>query len=491
VSLFATVCLLAVVAPTAEIRIEVTPDKGTLAAATDGRLLLFLAPIKGEGSSKGDLFRRIHVSEAVTIAGTDANGLAVGKMATMDGKALCYPHERLSRVPAGKYRAQVVFDHTRDIRLPHAPGNLVSEPREIEWDPAKATTLRFTLSRAIGELREPASDSVRYLRLKSAKLSKFWGRDITLRAGVRLPWGWKPDGKETYPLRVHIGGFGTRYTAVHFLPAPGEKDPRFLTLVLDGAGPLGDPYQVNSANHGPWGDALVEELIPYVEKTFRGNGKRVTDGGSTGGWVSFALQVFYPETFHGCWSHCPDPVDFRDFQLMDLYRDTNAYVNRRGFERASRRNLLGDTDYTVRPEVLIERVLGREDRWELSGRDWGSWNATFGPRGKDGLPVPLWDGPTGKIDRDVLDHWRRYDLRLHLETNWKTLAPKLRGKIHIFVGDADEYFLNNAVERLNAFLEKAKPAYEGRIEFARRKGHNWRALTERQMLQEMEKAVTR
>ncbi|MFQ3594054.1 MAG: hypothetical protein SNJ82_12815, partial [Gemmataceae bacterium] len=281
-SMVAAICWLVVFFPTAGVRIEVTPDQGTLPKSTDGRILLFLAPVE----SKGDLFRRIHVSQAGIIAGCDAQGLREGQTAFMRGNALCSPHERLSRVPAGKYRAQVLFDHSRDIRLPHAEGNLVSEPREISFDPSKDEIHRFRLSRVLPELREPANESIRYVRLRSAKLSRFWSRDIFLRAGVRLPWGWRANGTESYPVRVHIGGFGTRYTAVNFLSPMGARDPQFITLVLDGAGPLGDPYQVNSANHGPWGDAIVEELIPYIEKQFRGNGKRVTDGSSTGGWVS-------------------------------------------------------------------------------------------------------------------------------------------------------------------------------------------------------------
>ena len=175
-------------------------------------------------------------------------------------------------------------------------------------------------------------------------------------------------------------------------------------------------------------------------------------------------------------------------QLIDLYRDENAYVNRFGFERPSKRTLAGDTEYTMRHEVLLERVVARGGKWELSGRDWASWNAAFGPRGKDGLPVPLWD-EKGKIDRKTAEQWRKHDLRDKLEKEWKTLGPKLRGKLRIWVGDADDYFLNEAVYRLEAFLERAKPAYEGRIAFGARKGHSWRGITQEKMLEEMAAAV--
>src|SRR5437660_4176116 len=209
---------------------------------------------------------------------------------------------------------------------------------------------------------------------------------------------------------------------------------------LDGPAPYGDPYQVNSANNRPYGDAVTRELIPHVEKKFRGVGRpyaRVLDGTSTGGWVSLALQVFYPDFFNGAWSYAPDPVDFRAYELINIYKDDNAYVNRHGFERPSKRNVWGDTIYNVRHECQVENVLGRGNRWWVSGKDWCAWNAVFGPRGSDGLPKPLWDGKTGAIDRSVTEHWQKYDLRLVLTRNWKEIGPQLKGKLHICVGDAD------------------------------------------------------
>jgi Putative esterase len=273
-----------------------------------------------------------------------------------------------------------------------------------------------------------------------------------------------------------------------------DATPRMILLFLDGAGPLGDPYQVNSANNGPYGDAVVRELIPYIEKQFRTVAQphaRFVDGASTGGWVSLALQVFYPDFFGGAWSQCPDPVDFRSFELINIYRDENAYVNRFGFERPAARTVDGDVVYTVRHECLRERVLGRGDRWELSGKDWGSWNAVFGPRGADGLPKPLWDGRTGQIDRSVVAHWQQYDLRMVLEKNWPALAPKLRGKIRIWVGEADDYFLNNAVHRLDEFLKRARPAAEHRITFGPGQGHSEGGWSDAQMMKEMAEVYAR
>jgi hypothetical protein len=164
-------------------------------------------------------------------------------------------------------------------------------------------------------------------------------------------------------------------------------------------------------------------------------------------------------------------------------------VNRFGFERAAAREINGDMRYTMRHELQREIVLGRGDRWTLSGKDWGSWNAVFGPRGADGLPAPVWDGKTGKIDRKVVEHWQQYDLRLHLQKNAAVLAPKLRGKIRIWVGDADDYFLNNAVEHLNEFFILAKPNFDAQIRFGRRGGHDWRELSEKEMVEQMAAAI--
>jgi hypothetical protein len=320
---------------------------------------------------------------------------------------------------------------------------------------------------------------------------------------VILPRDYAREPERQYPLRVHIGGYGARFTGAGERMEAGsefrrvwmaEDTPRMLFLELDGAGPLGDPYQVNSANHGPYGDAITRELIPYVERKFRGIGQsyaRVLDGGSTGGWVSLALQVFYPDHFNGTWSFCPDSVDFRSFQLVNIYTDNNAYVNSYGFERPAARDVTGEVRYTMRHECALENVLGHGDSWTMSGGQWGAWNATYGPRGRDGRPIALWDPKTGVIDHDVAEHWKNYDLRIVLERNWSTLGPKLQGKIHIWVGDADDFFLNNAVHRLDDFLKTTNPAYQGSIRYAAGEGHCWAGITEDAMMRQMAQRVQR
>ncbi len=263
-----------------------------------------------------------------------------------------------------------------------------------------------------------------------------------------------------------------------------------MQILVDGAGPWGDPYQVDSANNGPYGQALTTEVIPHIERTYRCLGtpkSRFTTGGSTGGWVSLALQLFYPDYFNGCWSQCPDSVTFEHFELIDVYRDTNAYENRFGVDRPGTRTLEGDTVSSLRHECQLERVLGRGGNWHLSGRDWASWNATYGPKGKDGLPAPLWDGKTGAIDRTVLDHWKKYDLKLHLEKSWPSLGPKLAGgKVNVWVGDADDYFLNAAVRKFKDATDQLKnPKFDGTILIEARKGHVGGGWTGKEILNAM------
>jgi hypothetical protein len=267
-----------------------------------------------------------------------------------------------------------------------------------------------------------------------------------------------------------------------------------VLLFLDGDGPFGDPYQVNSDNNGPYGDAITRELIPEVERKFRCIGEpyaRVLTGGSTGGWVSLALQVFYPDFFNGTWSGYPVGVDFRAFQLINIYEDQNAYVNRQGFERPSARTLAGDTDFTVRHECQMENVMGAGDSYTMSGQQWGAWNATYGPRGPDGKPVPIWDPRSGTINRGVIEHWKKYDLRLVLQQQWKTLGPRLRGKIHIWVGEADEYFLNNAVHLLDEFLTSADPPYEGWVRYGPGAGHGWTPFSDAELFKQMAEAINK
>jgi hypothetical protein len=481
------------------LRFEVSIKEGLVSAPQTGRLLVVLG--RKEKPEPRLIVGRTG-PDAPFVLGRDVDLLSPGKTAILNAAAISFPITNLSELPAGDYFVQALLDSNRDLHSPQAPGNLYSAPQKVHLDPAQGKTVKLELSAQILPERLPEETAlVKFVKIQSRLLSQFHGRPIYLRAGIILPRDFQRDSTRKYPLWVRIGGLDTHYSHVASMMDEAaefrktwmaEDSPRMVLLHLDGAGPNGDAYQVNSANNGPYGDAITQELIPYVEEKFRAIGQpkaRVLSGVSTGGWASLALQVFYPDFFNGTWSSCPDGVDFRAFELVNIYEDENAYVNRYGFERPSERSLTGDVRLTMRRELQIENVLGRGNSWTTSGGQWCAWNATYGPRGTDGLPVSLWDPQTGKINHQVAAQWKRYDLRLVMEENWKTLGPKLQGKIHIAVGEADNYFLNNGVHLLDEFLSHADPPYQGRIVYGPGKGHGWTDTSLAGMMKEMQAAT--
>jgi hypothetical protein len=433
-----------------------------------GRVLVAIGPRDGQPDFTN------YRPPVLPILGADADSFTADKVITLDANSDVFPAGGFEKLAAGEYTVQAVFATSRDINLPLAPGNRFSKRLKVKLDPATDTVVALLLDNGRGgDSAVPKETAThKYLSLPSKLLSDFHGHPMAYRVGVVLPTNFQKEPAKKYGLVVHIGGFGTRYTGA----AGIAPDPRFVQILPDGAGPWGDPYQVDSANNGPYGQALTTEVIPHIEQTYRCHGtprSRFTTGASTGGCVSLALQLYYPDFFNGCWSQCPDSLTFERFELIDIYRDTNAYVNRFGVDRPGTRTVDGDTVSSVRHECLLERVLGRGGNWYVSGRDWASWNAVYGPKGKDGLPAPLWDGRTGTIDKTVLDHWKKYDLKLHLEKNWSVLGPKLAGsKINVWVGDADDYFLNVAVRRFKDATDRLQnPKFDGTILIEARKGH--------------------
>ncbi len=485
---------------TAAPRFEVSIAKGLVSTPQTGRLFVILS--QKETPEPRMLLGRTG-PDAPFVLARDADNFAPGMTDILDQNVITFPITNLAALPAGDYFVQAFLDSNRDLHLPStAPGNLYSAVLKARLDPAQDSVVKLELTHQISpEKIPPDTELVKFVKIQSRLLTEFHGRPIYLRAGIILPRDYAREPDRKYPLWVRIGGLGARYTAINSL-MDGKADfrqtwladstPRMILLQLDGAGPYGDPYQVNSANNGPYGDAITQELIPYVEKKFRAVGEphaRVVSGLSTGGWASLGLQVFYPDFFNGTWTFCPDGVDFRAFELINIYEDDNAYVNQYGYERPSERSVIGDVRLTMRREVGIENVIGQGDSWTMSGGQWCAWNAVYGPRGADGRPVALWDPQTGRINQKVAEQWKKYDLRLVMQENWKTLGPKLRGKLHISVGDADNYFLNNGVHLLDEFLSHADPPYGGRIVYGPGKGHGWSDIGLEEQLKEMDAAM--
>lgn len=484
---------------TGGLRFTITLARTLKPVSPEGRLFVVIG-------SKSAAEPRFGIGEtgmdASPVMARDVRDFAGGESRTIDEGALIFPLNKLTDLPAGDYNVQALYDSNRDVKSVNAEGNLYSDVHSVHLDPARGGNIALVLNHQVPPEKLPAdTDNVKYLKIQSKLLSDFHHRPIYLRAGVILPRDFAREPQKRYPLRVHIGGYGSSFKSVAGMMRDGAEfrrawedgaTPSMIVLHLDGDGPFGDSYQVNSDNNGPYGDAITRELIPLVEERFRALARpdaRFLDGGSTGGWVSFALQIFYPDFFGGTWSSCPDGVDFRAFQLVNIYTDQNAYINTHGFERPSARELNGDVRYTMRHECQMENVMGEGDSWSRSGEQWGAWNAVYGPRGDDGQPVPLWNPQTGEINHAVTEHWKHYDLRLILAENWPTLAPKLRGKIHISVGEADNYFLNNAVHLLDDFFQQVTPPYGGSIAYSPGKGHCWSALTEKQLMNEMTKGL--
>ena len=382
----------------------------------------------------------------------------------------------------------------------------------MSFDPGRDGTVHIVLDREIPPIPPPQDTKyVRHERIRSERLTKFWGRPMHLGACVLLPEGFDEHPEARYPLVIFHGHFP--YTIGGFRETPPDADlkpdyserfrlpgynriqqqyayefykewtgpgfPRAIVVEIQHANPYyDDSYAVNSANLGPYGDAIVYELIPYLEKKYRGLGQgwaRFLYGGSTGGWEALAAQVFYPDEFNGCFACCPDPIDFRAYTIVNIYENRNAYYLDSQWKRTPRpgmRNWLGEVSCTLEEVNHRELALGTRGR---SGDQWDIWQAVYGPVGTDGYPKPIWDKMTGEIDRTVADYWREnYDLVHIMERDWKTLGPKLQGKIHIYVGDMDNYYLNDAVYLAEEFLEGTKdPYYGGDIDYGDRAEHCW------------------
>lgn len=492
----------------------------------DGRLLLLI-------STDNSKEPRLQISEDLStqqVFGVDIDGLKPNQAATIDSTALGYPVRSLSQVPAGEYWVQALLHryetfrrkdgHT--VKLPmdrgegqqwsRAPGNLYSTPRKIKIDPNGNEMISLSLDQIIPPI-EPPKDTkyVKHIRIQSKLLTEFWGRPMYLGAHVLLPEGFDTHPDARYPLVIFQGHFpedigGWRETppdpnlkpeyserfqlegynrieqenAYKFYQEwTGPNFPRFLVVEIQHANPFyDDSYAVNSANLGPYGDAITYELIPEIEKQFRAIGKgwaRFLYGGSTGGWVALAVQLFYPDEYNGAWAACPDPIDFRAFTVVNIYEHENAYYADAKWKRVPRpgkRNYLGELAATVEDLNQMELVLGTKGR---SGGQWDIWQAVYSPVGPDGYPKPIWDKTTGKIDKSVAAYWREhYDLGYIMKRDWARIGPKLEGKIHIYVGEADNYFLNNAVHLVDDFLKTTKnPFYGGEVDYECRAEHCW------------------
>ncbi|MFT6682187.1 MAG: hypothetical protein ACJAQ8_002507 [Haliea salexigens] len=498
----------------------------------NGRLLLFIA----NNDSAEPRFQVSNGPNTQLVFGTDVTNWSGQTPATLDHSAAGYPLRSLAELPAGRYYVQALLNRYetftlgdgRVLQLPpdrgegqqltEKPGNLYSEPTWITVEYNGAAPFRIELAQEIPPIEAPKDTRyIKHVKIQSALLTEFWGRPTFLGTQVLLPEGFDEHPEARYPLAVFHGHFPANFSGFRETPPDpdlecefserfdrpcynrevqqhawdfyrewtGSDFPRMLIIQIQHPTPyFDDSYAVNSANMGPYGDAITHELIPHIEERFRGIGEgwaRFLYGGSTGGWAALAAQIFYPDDYNGAFSACPDPIDFRAYALVNIYEDRNAYYlegDWKRIERPRNRTTLGQVTATLRQVQQKENVLGTKGR---SGGQRDIWPTLFGPVGDDGYPRHLWDRETGVIDPEVAEYWREnYDLRHILQRDWKTLGPKLQGKLHIYVGEMDNSYLNNAVYLMEEFLERTTaPYYDGVIDYQPRAGHCWNGDHER------------
>jgi S-formylglutathione hydrolase FrmB len=461
--------------------------------------------------------------------GQDVSQLQPSQSVTINASNVGYPFTSLGDVPAGDYYVQglinlytqthrsdghaiwVHMDHWEGQEFTRSPGNLYSKPQRVHFDPAANTTVKLQLNQIIPPVQVPPDTKwVKRIKIQSKLISQFWGHPMYLGATLLLPSGYDENSSQRYPviyLQDHFS-LDAPFDFTDREPASGHREgyelykrwtlpgfPRVIVITFQHPTPyFDDSYAVNSANNGPYGDALVKELIPYLEqhfRIFRDSHARTLVGGSTGGWESLALQVYHPDFFNGTWTFFPDPVDFRRYQLVNIYDDTNAF-QAPGFdyeipERPMMRTPEGQVVETVRGMSELEDALGSHGR---SGQQYEAWEAVYGPVGPDGYPRPLWEKHTGKIDRDVANYMRDhgYDLRDYLSKNWTRLGPQLKGKLHLYCGDMDSFYLNLAVYLLQDFLKTTDSG--ATFEYGRpMKPHGWNPMTIPEMIKVMAGAM--
>lgn len=489
--------------------------------------------------------------------GVDVTALAPGAGAEIADGATGYPLHSLRELPAGDYYVQaianiytefhrsdghVVWMHMDQWEGQHpatSPGNLVTEVQRVHLDPAAGFDIKLEFSRVLPPVATTPPDTkwVKRMKIQSDLLSKFWGKPMYLGATVLLPQGYDEHPDVYYPVlyeQTHFNqapanvplGFTTeerpvtperrailnrynRQTGYELYKAWDSPNfPRMIVVTFQHPSMFyDDSYAVNSANTGPFGDAIMQELIPYVETHFRIIRKpyaRVLTGGSTGGWESLALQLYHPDFFGGAWVVCPDPIDFTHYGLVNVYSDDNAFVVAEDRqlqspvgewfhpERPMNRGVEGQPFLSMRQQSQMEDALGSHG---LSTDVFENWEAVYGLVGDDGYPKPLWDKRTGAIDHQVANYMREhgYDLRAYLHTNWATLAPKLVDKLRFDVGDMDNYYLNVAVYDFQAELDAStNPHLTAVFNYGRPEmGHGWQHTLTTNILREMADSITK
>jgi hypothetical protein len=458
----------------------------------------------------------------VQLFGSDFDQLKPDSPITMDESTPGYPIENLTELPPGEYSVQAILSkytkfersdgHTVWMHMDEwegqdwrrSPGNVVSEVRKLKVRPGQNGTVGLQVTRILPPIEVPKDTKwIKRIKIQSKMLTAFWGQPIYLGATILLPKGYDEHPSVSYPALYDQGHYSLappfrfRENGDFYKEWVSDDMPRFIVVTLQHPSPyFDDSYAVNSANNGPYGDAIHKELIPEIEKQFRCIPEayaRVLTGGSTGGWESFALQVFYPDFYGGTWSFAPDPLDFRNVEGINIYKDGNAFYKQHEWYKVpivnTRSPQTGEALLTSQQRNRMELVNGTKGR---SGEQLDVWNSVFGPVGDDGYFKPLFDKRTGEIDSTVAQYWKdHYDLRFYLQTHWKEIGPKLVGKIHVICGRMDDFSLNFGAYFTEEFLESTTdPYYAGSFTYGERGGHGYRPYTTSQLLRIMAEHIS-
>ena len=439
----------------------------------------------------------------VPFFGKDFSNVRPGEFIDIDASDLGTPLESLSEIPNGEYFVQGLINIYSEFRRAdghtvwmhddqwegqqweRSPGNLHSQSVRLSLNADTGYTHELSVDQVIPPIELPEDTVwVKRFRFESKILTEFWGRPIYLGATVLLPRDYDRATID-YPVVYYQGHFSIRdpmnwKVGEDFYNAWTEDGfPRMIVVTFQDPTPYFDTsYSVNSVNVGPYGDAFLQELIPEVETRFRIIREpyaRVLTGGSTGGWEALAMQIFYPDFFGGTFAYAPDPVTFTNVEGINIYKDVNAFYKQHDWRRvpiANTREIDGEIRLTSRQRNHFELVSGTKGR---SGEQLDIWSAVFGPLGEDGYFEPLFDKRTGELYPEVADYWRdNYDLLYYLKQNWSTLGHKLFGKIHVYCGDMDNFYLNVAVKEMQEWMMATEnPHYPGVFVWGDGRGHRF------------------
>jgi len=442
--------------------VETKLDAAAIAPAS-AKVALTLGPDVAEGPVSGRLLVLFSTGNPSPITGPDwfapepfastaVTDWVAGETLKLSPEVMTFP-KSLRQLDPGKYHLQAVLRRNPDFaHHKDGPGNLYSEAQVVNLRSGQHTTITLELTKVVPLPTFEPTPTSKIISQRSALLSAFHGRDVIDRALVLLPPDYDSQAHKSYPVYYEITGFGPtiedmlKHRKVSAIASGGVE---FIHVILSGQTQWGHHVYANSQTNGPRGDALVNELIPEIEKRFRAIPKpyaRLLGGHSSGGWSSLWLQTHYSKFFGGVWSTSPDPVDFRDWQGTNLYQsNANIFTDPEGRRRplaiANGNPVLWYDDFSKMDDVL-ER-----------GGQLRSFEAVFSPRGDDGLPVQCWDRDTGEVDPDIIEHWKQYDISHHLRDHWDDLKDDLAGKIHIYTGSQDTFLLTKAVQLLKQRLQ--------------------------------------